>query len=427
MLAALAFCMACGGSPHARSNPMTSPPPYAEYTVTGMPDGTARVSGRFDHVSAELSLALVADAEDLVVDGGIERISDSRLRAEACVSTCAFRYTLVRQANKVVSSSKLLLMPETNRPREAKVHVRGIAVSALFGEGEERRLLFDKTREGAPFTFGSMRHTSLGPGLALTVLSPSQFPRPEAFDTWVNEAYGGVSRLFGRPPVKTAHVFLTPVEGRDDPLFGQALTLSGPAVTLLVGADIRASELRQDWTLVHEMLHLGFPTLIGGRYWMEGLSTYFEPIVRARLRWYAAKDAWRELYRGMADVENTPPLVESTRHGINATYWGGAALMLLCDVELRRRTGRSLELLLQQSLGRGRTSSDELTVPAALGELDGPDGGQGVLTEIFGRHAFGAEPLPISALFAKLGVEADGTTQDGAPWASIRQSIMSDR
>ena len=419
-----ATLVACGGRSHSAASPRTAPSSYAEYTVVGMLDGSAQVSGRFEHVSPELSLPLLGDSEDIVVEGSFERLSETRLLAPACARSCTFRYTVKDQSSKVLSSTKLLLMPEANRPREAKVLVRGHAASALFGHGEVRTLLFEKTREGAPFVFGPTRHKTLGEGLELTVVSPAKFRNPEMFDTWVKEAYGGVASLYGKAPVKMARIFLRPVEGHDHPLFGQALTLSGPAVTLLVGTETPASELRKDWTLVHEMIHLGFPTIIGGRYWMEGLSTYFEPIVRARLRWYSAKEAWGELYRGMDDVLPTPPLAESTHHGINATYWGGAALMLLCDVELRLRTGRSLEQLLQQNLLRGRTSTDELTVDAALRELDGPAGGQGILGEFFRRHAFGREPLPISALFAKLGVQADGTSDRAAPLAAIRESIM---
>lgn len=414
----------CGGSPPTRSRANAPPPSFAEYTVTGNTDGSALVTGTFRNVASELSLWMIDEVSSLTIEGGFTRGADTRIFAQACKATCTFRYTLAPKATRVVESSKLLLLPG-NAPRAASVHLRGAVVSGLLGSGEERELVFAKTREGAPFAFGPLRAKTLRPGLEFVVLAPSEFKDAavfDAFDAWVDEAYRGVSALYGRAPVANAHVFFEPVAGRDRPLFGRALTLSGAAVTLLVGTEASAKTLREDWTLVHELLHLGFPTVIGGRYFMEGLSTYFEPIVRARLHTYSANQAWGELYRGMADVAETPPL--DVRRGIDATYWGGAALMLLCDVELRRRTGRSLETLLGQNVLRGRTSADELTVEAILREMDGPDGGQGVLTEIFQRHAKGAVPFPLAALFESLGIGKDGIVNPGAPLAAVRQSIM---
>ncbi|MFO0665713.1 MAG: hypothetical protein U0174_17285 [Polyangiaceae bacterium] len=416
--------VACGGTGSGRPMPGASEPSHAEYTVVGTSLGGVEVSGTFVRTSETLSLELLGSASNVFVEGGFERRSATQLRARACAIRCAFRYAIAEPPS-LVQSSKLLLMPEGRRPQEASVRVRGNTIAALFGEGETRKLLFDKRREGAPFAFGPMRAASLERGLELVVLEPNAFVAPESFDAWVKEAYGGVTAFYGQRPVSTARVFLKPVPGRDEPLFGQALTLSGPAVTLLMGTETPPKALRADWTLVHELLHLGFPTVVGGRYLMEGLSTYFEPIVRARLGWHTAEAAWRELYRGMADVDDTPPLSE--RRGIDATYWGGAALLLSCDVALRRRTGRSLEGLLRQSLLRGRTSSDELPVATILEELDGPNGGAGVLTELFGRHAFRGEPFRMTKLFAELGVRPDGSQDDGAPLAGIRQSIMNAR
>lgn len=415
---------ACGGGPRTRPNPNLPPPSHAEYTVTGLVDGSAQVSGVFRYVAQELSLSILNEVTDLTIEGGYERAGDTRLRAPGCKKTCAFRYTLPAHSTRVVESSKLLLLPG-NAPQEAKVRVRGTAASGLFGEGEDRRLLFQKTREGAPFAFGPLRTKELSPGLELVVLAPNEFPDATRFDAWAVDAYRGVSALYGKPPVPKARLFLQPLAGRDHPVFGRALTLSGPSVLLLLGTETPAAKLHEDWTLVHEFIHLGFPTLIGGDYWMEGLSTYFEPIVRARLGWYSANEAWGDLYRGMADVAETPPLADSK--GINATYWGGAALMLLCDVELHRRTGRSLQTLLQQELLRGRTSADELTVETALRDLDGPDGGQGVLTELFQRHATSSTPLPMKALFEDLGIGPDGAKDGPAKLGTIRQSIMNGR
>ena len=92
-----------------------------------------------------------------------------------------------------------------------------------------------------------------------------------------------VAGFFGTFPAERATVFLIPVNGRDGVLFGNLLPQSAPAIALRVGTQVTPAALRDDWILIHELFHLGVPSFLReGKWFDEGLATYFEPILRAR-------------------------------------------------------------------------------------------------------------------------------------------------
>ena len=87
-----------------------------------------------------------------------------------------------------------------------------------------------------------------------------------------------VVSLFHDFPVDTT-VFVVPVPGASEVVFGRVLSLAGASVALLFGDQTPASGVRDNWVVVHELFHLGCPTFVGeGRWLEEGLATYYEPI-----------------------------------------------------------------------------------------------------------------------------------------------------
>lgn len=253
----------------------------------------------------------------------------------------------------------------------------------------------------------------------------------EAMRLWVSEAAGVVASLFGRFPVAKATVFVVPVQGEDDVLQGKVLSLAGASVAMRVGDGMPSSATHDDWVLVHELFHLGFPSFRGeGRWLGEGLATYYEPILRARAGWLSAAQLWalfaREMRRGLPPPDAGVGLVH--RDDVDSIYWGGALFGLLADVALRRAPGaRSLDDVMRATLARGGDATRVWTVADVMRVGDEITHTR-VLDELYARHAARAEPIDLDALLASLGVEVRGenvTLRDDRPLAAVRRAITS--
>ena len=160
-----------------------------------------------------------------------------------------------------------------------------------------------------------------------------------------------MATYFGSFPVPNATIIVLPSDG-DEVGFGSARGGGGAAVQLKVGRAIDRAGLDKDWVLVHELIHLGFPNLPRPQAWLEeGLSTYVEPVIRARVGIRTEQQLWTEF------VENLPGGLSdgalNTSGSWASTYWGGAAFYFLADVMIRDRSGGKKSL------------ADVLTVPVA--------------------------------------------------------------
>jgi len=123
----------------------------------------------------------------------------------------------------------------------------------------------------------------------------------------------------------------------------------------LVGRDTSLRELRESWVVWHEFSHLFLPTLpVADAWFYEGLATYYQETLRARLGLQSERQAWEHLLEGFArgqrdGVQGRPLSVESELMGreraYQRVYWTGTAFMLEADLALRR-AGSSLDAVL---------------------------------------------------------------------------------
>ena len=99
---------------------------------------------------------------------------------------------------------------------------------------------------------------------------------------WVNAASKSVATYFGRYPVPHVAVRITTSEGRgvrNGRTFGSPVAL----ITISVGRQTTLADLKEDWTMTHEMVHLAFPSVEERHHWIEeGTATYVEPIARVQ-------------------------------------------------------------------------------------------------------------------------------------------------
>lgn len=244
---------------------------------------------------------------------------------------------------------------------------------------------------------------------------------------WIHESADIVGRYFGRFPVEGALLLVLPAPGHQ--IHGRCRGTGGASILFQLGTEVDASEARRSWELVHELVHLGFPSLPHRHRWAEeGLATYVEPIARARAGKLTDEKVWGDLVRGLPQglPQKGDEGLDRT-HTWGRTYWGGALFWLLADVEIRERTGNrfGLEHALRSVVAEGGSIARRWPLQRAF-EIGDRAVGAKVLEEL--HAAMGAAPFPVDlpALFRRLGVAVRGASvefDDRAPLAHVRRAI----
>jgi hypothetical protein len=246
--------------------------------------------------------------------------------------------------------------------------------------------------------------------------------------SWVEAAVSAVGGYWGRFPMPGALVLLMVSPGSR---VGGGHTLSGGGGTVIVDVGARATmeRLRADWVLVHELVHLGFPSVPRQHTWaQEGIATYVEPFARVRGGLLDERAAWRELWEGLPNglpgagdrgLDHTPSW--------GRTYWGGALFWFLADVELRKRSGNrlGLEHALRGIMEAGANNAARWPLRDVLAAGDRAVGLQ-VLVPQYDAMKAAAYPVELGPIMKQLGVVIDGeqvSFDDTAPLAAIRRAI----
>lgn len=251
----------------------------------------------------------------------------------------------------------------------------------------------------------------------------------EAILEWVAAAADAVAAYEGGFPVRSATVRVGTHGGRGVGQGTARFVDGGPEIRVSIGQETDREELRRDWVMTHEMLHLGFPSVGGGHCWLEeGLAAYVEPVARARVGAIPAEEAWGKL--GVFLPKGFPK--EGDR-GLDLTetwgrtYWGGAMFWLLADVEIRVRTHdrRGLQDAVRAIVAAGGTIGQSWDVDRIIATGDEATG-TAVLRRLYERMSTSPERVDLGALWASLGVRgANGhvVLDDRAPLASVRRAI----
>jgi hypothetical protein len=270
----------------------------------------------------------------------------------------------------------------------------------------------------------------------VAVLGTARYGMPDAaLKSWIEDAARVVTPLFGRFPVERSTLFVVPARGEDEVVFGKVLSLAGASVVLVVGDRMDASARRDDWVLVHELFHLGFPTFRGeGRWLGDGLATYYEPVLRARAGWTTDADVFlqfaRNMPRGMPKRGSASALAQ--RDDLDSIYWGGALFCFAADVKIREqsRGKHSLDDVVRAALERGGDATRVWTVAEVVRLADEVTGTH-VLSEMYERHAARGDAIDLDGLFASLGIDRpDGARvemDEARPLAWVRRGIIASR
>jgi len=259
-------------------------------------------------------------------------------------------------------------------------------------------------------------------------------------EKWIAAAAHAQTSLYGAFPVPRAQIVVKPSSSNEAVPFGETHRGGGPAVVLLVGDHAKDGAFDDDWVAVHEFAHLGLPAIASDDAWLsEGFITYYQCVLMGRAGIYDERRAWDEIVAGFArgrrprgDADRT--LAETSAgmartHAYLRVYWGGAAIAMLLDVELRRSSNgaKSLDDAMREVrrafAGRGvEMSADEIVrhVDAWLGRPVFA----GVARPLLASKEF----PPVDEALARLGVvikdgDVTGFDED-APDAAIRRAII---
>lgn len=335
--------------------------------------------------------------------------------------------------NIVVSPSLWLWQPPLNHDDEIRIGFElpdGIqaAVPWLPLDGAAHRYRFASSPQSAsaPAVFGDFHYREVEvPGATLRVsLLRSEDPAGDrlgitAIEEWLRATATDVTLAYGRFPNPSPQVVVIPaVDSRRSAVpYGRVIRDGGESIELFVDLTHPLDALFGDWTATHEFSHLMLPYLEREHRWVsEGFAQYYQNVLLARSGAYDPAKAWRELYEGFERGRLSRPELSpnaAAERGLSSArmkiYWSGAALALMADVELRRRSDG--QETLDHVLGRLQAcclpSSRVWTGPELFATLDSL-ASHPVFMPLYRRYADTAgfpDPRP---LLERLGIAAAG-------------------
>jgi hypothetical protein len=463
----LGFAMAVAAMGCVRASTPGPATPTCEYVVTPPASGvwTVQVEATIRHAASErlvdpeggAALKNVALVEGSGSAKPLQQLGDAWL-APSCRDACTLRYELdlgaladacrrmdcARRVGDAVMGTAATWMLRPDPLADAAIRVRVVGpnvarfATGLRSDGAGGYALQGHELGEASYTaFGSMRRSRVevpggGPHAQLDVVllgAPIAMGDAGAL-AWVKNAAACVAQLYRGFPAQ-ATVFVLPVKGADEVVFGRVMSLAGGSVALLFGAETRPESEHTQWVVVHELSHLGTASFMGEAHWLEeGLATYYEPILRERAGWIGEADLWKhfvsQMPRGEPQPDEPPSLEE--RDDIDSTYWGGALFAMLADLRIRSATqGRkSLDDAMRAVHDRLGDATHSTTLRDFVQVADEATGTR-AMADVVAHFATAGEPVDLARTWQDLGIvpQPDGSVQlrDDAPLAATRRAM----
>ena len=270
-------------------------------------------------------------------------------------------------------------------------------------------------------------------GVIQLAFAPGRLALPkEIIVEWVKRSAKAVSTYYGKFPVKSARLLIVPVSG-PRVQGGTTWGYRGGAIRIKLGSDADEDDLRRDWIMVHEMIHLALPDMNERYNWLsEGLAVYIEPIARVHAGDLPEKGVWYAMMRDMP--KGLPRFGDRGLDNTSSwgrTYWGGAVFCLLADIEIRKRTDNRIGLqdAVRGILAAGGNHESGWPLLRVLSVADAAIG-LDVLTRLHDEYGTKPASPDLEGLWRDLGLKAgEGSVKfdDSAPLAATRAAIMKAR
>ena len=286
--------------------------------------------------------------------------------------------------------------------------------------------------EGMPYNaFDKLPKTDIAvTGATLHVgFAPGELRLPQATVLpWIAHSAKAVTTYYGHFPVASARILIVPVDGKGM-RGGTTWAYRGAAIRIVLGRDSSEDDLKRDWMLVHEMVHLALPDVGEQHSWLsEGLATYVEPIARARAGDLSAASIWSAMRRDMP--KGLPQAGDQgldNTHTWGRTYWGGAMFCLLADIEIRKQSGNRLGLqdAMRGVLAAGGNHESDWPIQRVLATADKATG-LNVLSELYAKMSGQPITPDLDGLWRDLGIKLVGdqvSFDDSQPLARARNAL----
>ncbi|MBI3700856.1 MAG: hypothetical protein HY242_10495 [Afipia sp.] len=267
-------------------------------------------------------------------------------------------------------------------------------------------------------------------GVIHLAFAPGRIELPNAtIVEWVTRSAKAITTYYGRFPVKSARILIVPSNGARVQ-GGTTWGYRGGAIRIVLGSNANEDDLRRDWVMVHEMVHLALPDIEERYAWLsEGLAVYIEPIARVQSGDLPAAGVWAAMIRDMP--KGLPGLGDRGLDNTSAwgrKYWGGAIYCLLADVEIRKRTGNRMGLqdAMRGVVATGGSHEVDWPMTRVLSVADTTIG-LSVLEELHAQMGSKFVYIDLDALWRELGLKSVGDTveyDDTAPLSTLRSSVM---
>jgi hypothetical protein len=279
-----------------------------------------------------------------------------------------------------------------------------------------------------------------GTELRIVLLGDRPGVELERFVSWIHSTAENIAASYGRFPNPDTNVILIPVSrwawGDSRAVsFGRVIRDGGETIELMINPDRPLSDFYTEWTPTHEFSHLMLPYLDRRHRWIsEGFAQYYQNVLLARAGQQSADETWQKILngfeRGYESAPGASPNAAASgrmRDTRMKVYWSGAALALMADVELRRRSGgrESLDTVLDRMQRcclpsqRSWTGIELFQQFDAL--LDEP-----LFMALYEQYA-NADGFPdVRPVLTRLGVAINGhelELDDTAEFAAIRDAI----
>jgi hypothetical protein len=255
---------------------------------------------------------------------------------------------------------------------------------------------------------------------------------------WINHIAGSLLQVYGRWPRQRWRITVEPASGSssDSIPWGQVNRGRIDTVRFYILADAGVSRLTENWTSYHELAHLLIPYKGSGDAWFsEGLASYYQNLLQARVGLLDEQAMWQKLLDGflrgrqqaafdgisLAKVSDSMP----GNGAFMRVYWSGAWYFLAADVQLRQQSGGQFGLDDALDALNRCCAEQQLSASAIARKLDSEN--RIVLFEPLFRQARQSRKLPdFESLYASLGITIENGSarlQTHGPGVKLRRGI----
>lgn len=231
---------------------------------------------------------------------------------------------------------------------------------------------------------------------------------------WIRHSTDALKTVYGEWPNDRLHIDVKPGERSYSPVpWGEVRRGKPPKVILVIDPSKTLDDFKEDWTVYHELSHLLIPYDGGGDRWFsEGLASYYQNVLQARIGMFDERRMWQKLYDGFERGRkqdqwshlNLDDLSDGMRENRNfmRIYWSGALYWLELDLALRQLSpAQSLDGALLKL--RECCSEQSLTAEQLCKKLDELTGTR-LFEAYFHRYERSREMPSYAKLMERIGI-----------------------